>query len=102
MCADGGEPARLERAAAGGVGGMGGNGIRPEPFCGRQRPRAPGNIPGAPGREILRVADRIPEMPAGGSALGVIIGAGLVVFIVLLVTDILGFTHVFPFVTHRR
>lgn len=52
--------------------------------------------------EILRVADRIPEMPAGGSALGVIIGAGLVVFIVLLVTDILGFTHVFPFVTHRR
>jgi hypothetical protein len=52
--------------------------------------------------EILRVADRIPELPAGGNALGVIVGAGLLVFIVLLVTDILGLTHVFPFVTRRH
>jgi hypothetical protein len=32
----------------------------------------------------------------------VIVGAGLLVFFVLLVTDILGLTHVFPFVTRRH
>lgn len=52
--------------------------------------------------EILRIADRIPEMPAGGSALGVIVGASLVVFLVLLVTDIMGYTDVFPFVTRHH
>ena len=34
----------------------------------------------------------------GGSALGVIVGALLIVFIVLLITDILGYTDIFPFV----
>jgi hypothetical protein len=42
--------------------------------------------------EALLLADQIENAPAGG-----IIGAILLVFFVLLITDILGFTKVFPF-----
>lgn len=53
--------------------------------------------------EIIYLADTIDRMPAGGDALGVIVGAALIVFIVLLITDIMGVTDVFPFVKkHRR
>jgi hypothetical protein len=52
--------------------------------------------------EVVQTADQIEQLPAGGSAVGVIVGAVLVVFLVLLITDILGFTHVFPFVKHKR
>lgn len=48
--------------------------------------------------EIENIASRIDQLPAGGDALGVIVGAALIVFIVLLVTDILGLTDVFSFV----
>jgi hypothetical protein len=48
--------------------------------------------------EARSLAKHIDSMPAGGDALGLIVGVGLVVFLVLLVTDILGFTDVFPFV----
>jgi hypothetical protein len=48
--------------------------------------------------EAVSLADQIEELPAGGSALGIIVGAILIVFIVLLITDILGYTDVFPFV----
>lgn len=44
--------------------------------------------------EVHQLAAKIDELPAGGDALGVL----LFVFIVLLITDILGFTDVFPFV----
>ena len=43
--------------------------------------------------EIAKLAGQIDQLPAGGEILGVL----LVVFIVLLITDILGFTKVFPF-----
>jgi hypothetical protein len=44
--------------------------------------------------EAAHVAAQIDQAPAGGSdALGII----LTIFIVLLITDILGFTKVFPF-----
>jgi len=43
--------------------------------------------------EAAQVAAQIDQAPAGGDALGVI----LTIFVVLLVTDILGFTKVFPF-----
>lgn len=46
--------------------------------------------------EIALIANEIENLPAGAS-LGTILGAVLFVFIVLLVTDILGFTKVFPF-----
>lgn len=48
--------------------------------------------------EAQSLAKHMDNLPAGGSALGLIIGVGLFVFLVLLVTDILGFTDVFPFV----
>jgi len=48
--------------------------------------------------EIRDVARNLESLPAGGDALGVIVGAALVVFLVLLITDILGYTNVFPFV----
>jgi hypothetical protein len=52
--------------------------------------------------EIENIASRIDQLPAGGSAVGTIVGAALIVFIVLLVTDILGFTDVFPFIRHKK
>jgi hypothetical protein len=44
--------------------------------------------------EAAELAARIDELPAGGVG---IIGAVLIVFLVLLLTDILGYTKVFPF-----
>ncbi len=43
--------------------------------------------------EVEQLAGRIDSLPAGGD----IVGAVVLVFIVLLITDILGFTKVFPF-----
>jgi len=43
--------------------------------------------------EAAHVAAQIDQAPAGGDALGVI----LTIFVILLITDILGFTKVFPF-----
>ena len=48
--------------------------------------------------EIMQISDKMDQLPAGGSALGVIIGGAIVIFIVLLITDILGYTDVFTFV----
>jgi hypothetical protein len=44
--------------------------------------------------EAAELAARIDSLPAGGIG---IIGAILIVFLVLLLTDILGYTKVFPF-----
>jgi hypothetical protein len=48
--------------------------------------------------EVQTVADQLDKMPAGGSVLGVL----FTVFIILLVTDILGLTKVFPFTRSVR
>ena len=47
--------------------------------------------------EASKIAYQIGTLPAGGSAVGSIVGAAVFVFIVLLITDILGFTKVFGF-----
>jgi hypothetical protein len=52
--------------------------------------------------EVIKVADKIEQLPAGRGAFGALIGAALIVFIVLLLTDILGFTDVFPFVKSKK
>ena len=52
--------------------------------------------------EAIAVADQIEQLPAGGGAIGVIIGAALIIFLVLLATDILGYTDVFPFVNKQK
>lgn len=49
--------------------------------------------------EAIRLAQQIEQLPAGGSALGIIVGASLIVFLVLLFTDIMGYTNIFPFVS---
>jgi len=43
--------------------------------------------------EVQKVAGKLDQMPAGGEIIGIL----FTIFIVLLVTDILGFTKVFPF-----
>lgn len=52
--------------------------------------------------EIQRVAARINETPAGQSTIGVVVGAVLTIFIILLVTDMLGLTDIFPFVKRNK
>ena len=49
--------------------------------------------------EAALVVSNIDELPAGGVG---IIGAILIVFLVLLLTDILGYTKVFPFTKPAR
>jgi len=53
-------------------------------------------------QEVADLANQIDQLPAGSGVVGAIIGAAVLVFIVLLITDILGFTHVFPFVNPQR
>ncbi len=48
--------------------------------------------------EVAQLAGRIEQAPAGGDALGIL----FTVFIVLLVTDIMGLTKVFPFTRSVR
>lgn len=52
--------------------------------------------------ETIEIAKRIDQLSAGGSAVGIIVGAILLVFLVLLITDLLGLTDVFPFVRKHR
>jgi hypothetical protein len=49
-------------------------------------------------QEAADLAARIDQLPAGGDVLGLV----FVVFIILLVTDILGLTKVFPFTRSVR
>lgn len=48
--------------------------------------------------EVVRLAEQVEHLPAGGGAIGVIVGAAVLVFVILLITDILGYTDIFPFV----
>jgi len=48
--------------------------------------------------EAAQLAARMDELPAGGDVLGV----ALIVFLVLLFTDIMGYTKVFPFTRSIR
>ena len=52
--------------------------------------------------EVMRIAKNMDQLPAGGDGLGFVIGAALIVFLVLLFTDIAGYTDVFPFVKHQK
>ncbi len=52
-------------------------------------------------QEIEKIAAGIDRLPAGGNGLGAIVGTALIVFLVLLVTDILGYTDIFPFVKKK-
>jgi hypothetical protein len=49
--------------------------------------------------EAAELAGRIDSLPAGGIG---VLGVALVVFLVLLLTDILGYTKIFPFTKPAR
>ncbi len=53
-------------------------------------------------REISRLCNVLDQLPAGGDGIGTVVGAAVLIFIILLITDILGFTNVFPFVKSTK
>ena len=52
--------------------------------------------------QVREIAGQLDQLPAGQSAIGIIVGAILLVFLILLLTDLLGLTNVFPFVNHKK
>jgi hypothetical protein len=53
--------------------------------------------------ELTKISQAMDQLPAGGDGgIGVIVGAAVFIFVVLLITDIVGLTHIFPFVSHRH
>jgi hypothetical protein len=48
--------------------------------------------------EVAALKGKLDEVPAGGDVIGVIV----LIFVILLITDILGFTKVFPFTRSVR
>jgi hypothetical protein len=51
--------------------------------------------------EIQQIAGRLDELPAGEGGVGVVVGAILIIFLVLLITDLMGLTDVYPFVNKK-
>jgi hypothetical protein len=47
--------------------------------------------------EVTEVAAKLDELPAGQSAIGIIVGAAVLIFLVLLITDLLCLTSIFNF-----
>ena len=52
--------------------------------------------------EAAQLAGKIDSLPAGGDGVGGVLWLIVVVFLVLLITDILGFTKIFPFTRSVR
>jgi hypothetical protein len=52
--------------------------------------------------QVREIAGQLDQLPAGQSAVGIIVGAILLVFLILLLTDLLGLTNVYPFVNHHK
>ncbi|MDH3309851.1 MAG: PA2779 family protein [Gammaproteobacteria bacterium] len=48
--------------------------------------------------EVQTLATKMDQLPAGGDGLGVLV----FLFVLLLITDIMGFTNIFPFVKHPK
>lgn len=51
--------------------------------------------------EINLLSHHIDQMPAGGDALGFLVGVAFVAFVALIITDIIGLTDVFTFIKKR-
>lgn len=52
-------------------------------------------------KEVQQIAGRLDQLPAGEGGLGPIVGAIVFIFLVLLITDLLGLTDVYPFVNKK-
>ena len=59
------------------------------------------SVDGMTDRELAAVEGRLAELPAGAGGAEAFIAAVVVVFLALLVTDILGYTDIFPWVTSQ-
>ncbi|MEJ2096307.1 MAG: PA2779 family protein, partial [Deltaproteobacteria bacterium] len=46
-------------------------------------------------------AEKVEQLPAAGSSVAWVLGLAVLVFLVLLITDILGYTDIFPFVKKK-
>jgi hypothetical protein len=55
-------------------------------------------VAGLSDAEVQQIAGHLDRLPAGQRAVGAVLGAALFIFLVLLITDLLGLTDVFPFV----
>ena len=51
--------------------------------------------------EATRIADQLQELPAGGGFFTTLLIVLFLVFLILLVTDITGYTDIFPFVKSK-
>ncbi len=51
--------------------------------------------------EIQQIAGRLNELPAGQNGVAAVVGAIVIIFLVLLVTDLLGYTDIFTFVKKK-
>ena len=51
--------------------------------------------------ELEKISKAMDQLPAGGDGVGTIIGAAVFIFVVLLITDIVGLTHVISIVNHK-
>lgn len=51
--------------------------------------------------EAHKIAGKLDQLPAGGDVVGIILIL-VFIFVVLLVTDVLGFTHFFPSTTRQN
>lgn len=49
-------------------------------------------------QEVSQICKVLDQLPAGGDGVGTVVGAVVLIFFVLLITDLLGLTNVFPFV----
>lgn len=47
--------------------------------------------------EVAQIEGKLDSMPAGQDFFGAVLGVALVVFVVLLITDLLGYTNAFSF-----
>ena len=52
--------------------------------------------------EIQQIAQQMDELPAGQGVIGVLLFVVIVLFLVLLITDLVGATDVFPFIKKSR
>ncbi len=60
---------------------------------------AAARVKGLSDAEVQQIAGRLQDLPAGESAGGTIIGIFLAVLIILIITDIFGWTDVYSFIT---
>jgi hypothetical protein len=59
------------------------------------------SVDGMTDRELAAVEGRLSELPAGAGGAEAFIAGVVVVFLALLITDILGYTDIFPWVTSQ-